>query len=223
MDFFFWQRGLWFLLVLWGVYDSRVTTHCFRHYSVWCSPVTDEEMGFLNLISCSQLLLLILEREQPSLRSSPMRSFRYCPRAVERSGEARRQAEGPALHFFREKWRVPKEGRAGPLPKASWTMSVLYMNWGHVRRVDPRMIPDNLQNDSFFFLKLDRFGETTWLSQICTLNSGPNSFQAFLKIRIWIDKIGVWPIIVIQVGCFKTCSSNRQIAAPFSFPAEVSY
>ena len=148
--FFFWQRGLWFWLVLGGVYDSRVTTHCFRHYSVWCSPVTDEEMGFLNLISCSQLLLLILEREQPSLRSCPMRSFRYCPRAVERSGEARRQAEGPALHFFREKWRVPKEGRAGPLPKASWTMSVLYMNWGHVRRADPRMIPDNLQNDFFF-------------------------------------------------------------------------
>ena len=41
---------------------------------------------------------------------------------------------------------------------------------------------------TFFFLKLDRFGETTWLSQICTLNSGPNSFQAFLKIRIWMDK-----------------------------------
>ena len=162
---------------------------CFRHYSVGCSPVTDEEMGFLNLISCSQLLLLVLEREQPSLRTSPTRSFRYCPCAVDASWRGQAAGWGVSPAFFREKWRVPKEGRAGPSPKVSWTMSVLYMNWGHVRRVDPRMTPDNPQNDSFlFFLRLDRFGETTWLSQICTLNPGPNSFQAFLKLRIWIDK-----------------------------------
>ena len=162
---------------------------CFRHYSVWCSPITDEEMGFLNLISCSQLLLLVLEREQPSPRSSATRSFRYCPCAVGASWRGQAAGWGASPAVFREKRRVPKEGRAGPSPKVSWTVSVLYMNWGHVRRVDRRMTPDNPQNDSFlFFLRLDRFGETTWLSQICTLNPGPNSFQAFLKLRIWIDE-----------------------------------
>lgn len=42
--------------------------------------------------------------------------------------------------FFMEKWRVPKEGRSGPLPEVSRTMSMLYMNQGHVKRVDTRII-----------------------------------------------------------------------------------
>lgn len=153
--------------------QKRLITCCFRHYFVWCSPLTDEEMDFLNSIFYFKLLLFILERQQHSLHSSPMRSFRYCTSAVETSQRGQTAGWGASTAFFIQKWRVPKEGRAGSLPKVSRTMSVLYTNQGHAKRVDPRITPDNSEN---WLFRPDKFWESTWLSQMCTLNPGPNSF-----------------------------------------------
>lgn len=66
------------------------------------------------------------------------------------------------------------------MPQVSWTMNILYMNQGNGKRVDTRIIHPEKQ-----LFRPGRFELSMWLSQICTLSTGPNSFEAFLKIRIW--------------------------------------
>lgn len=125
--------------------QKRLTTYCFRHYSVWCSPLTDEEGDFWNPVFSFKLQLLILEQQQHDLRSSPSSSFCCCPSAAETPQWGQMAGWGASTSFFTEKWIVPEEGRAGSWPKVSWTMSMALSESRPRERADPRIIPDNAE------------------------------------------------------------------------------